>query len=338
MIKPSYDENRQILGEVFPLDTPFTVVLDSSEACNFRCSYCFRSDNNKQAWSYASKCDVMEWDTFLRAFDQIMEFPHDVKQISASHHGEPLVNKRLPLMVRHMRENGYEGRISMHTNASLLTPEYAVEIGEAGFSRIVISVQGVDSENYKRICSYGIDYEEFIHNIEILYKHSRNNEWSTGIYVKIADEALKGHNEDEFYSLFRNITDRMYVEKVVPIWKNIESGDIQKTDEMMMSKFGNLFPKQQCCRILFDTIVVIPNGDIYPCTQLLGPECMGNIFKTTLLEIWNSKERRSMMQDMLRLNSPIMCKECYIPQNSIYTEEDMIDDYREEILRRLDGH
>ena len=27
-IKPSYDENRQVLGKIYPLSTPFTVILD----------------------------------------------------------------------------------------------------------------------------------------------------------------------------------------------------------------------------------------------------------------------------------------------------------------------
>lgn len=336
-IQPSYDTNRQILGKLFPLDTPNTVIIDSSELCNFRCSYCFRSDDNKENWSYAANQGIMDWDVFERTFEQIKMFPHDVRQISVSHHGEPLINQRLPLMVRYMREHGYSGRISMHTNGSMINRDNAKEIGECGFSRIIVSIQGVDPSYYLKTCSYKIDWEEFTSSLSLLYQAKEKVGNGTEIFVKIADVALSGRTEDDFYNIFNKISDRMFVEKVVPIWKDIDN-DINKNmteGNEVISKFGNKFPRQKCCRIAFDTVVVLPNGDIYPCTQLLGPQKMGNIFDTSLVEYWNSEDRKQLLRDILTLETPHMCDNCYILQNSIYTKEDMIDDYREEILGRM---
>ena len=115
IIKPSYDENRQMLGEIYPLDTPFNVIIDSSEVCNFKCNYCFRSTENKGNWGYASCNKNMEWDLFVKIVDQIKEFPNKVKQISLSNHGEPLCNRRLPDMVRYIKKEPRKNPLRIST-------------------------------------------------------------------------------------------------------------------------------------------------------------------------------------------------------------------------------
>lgn len=332
-ISPSYDTNRQVLGKIYPLDTPFNVIIDSSEACNFRCNYCFRYDTDKSNWSYAASCKIMDFGLFKQVYDQIGQFPTDVKQISLSNHGEPLCNRNVPDMVRYMRDNGYKGRISIHTNGSMLDKDYASELGKAGLSRIVISIQGMSSEKYKEVCGANVDFDRLCSNIETLYNASRDAEHRMQIDVKVADVALKEGEEEDFYRLFSPIADRVFVENIVPIWKNTPVGS-----DKGINKFGEEFKEQKCCPLVFHTIVVTPDGDIYPCTQLLNDYCLGNVRETTLKECWKSKERIQILKDILKLDRPKMCEGCGILQNSIYTKEDMIDSYREEILGRLHGH
>ena len=42
----SYSQDRNVLGKVLPLDTPYTVMVDISDMCNLRCNYCFRADES----------------------------------------------------------------------------------------------------------------------------------------------------------------------------------------------------------------------------------------------------------------------------------------------------
>lgn len=147
---PSYDRNRQVLGKVYPLAAPFTVILDASEACNFRCSYCFRSSGRSEAWGdYAKRKNNMSWEIFVKAAAQMMEFPEPVKMVSLSCHGEPLCNRRLPDMVRYVKAQGFGGRVSIHTNASMLDERYALDLADSGIDKIVVSLQGLDAATYK---------------------------------------------------------------------------------------------------------------------------------------------------------------------------------------------
>ena len=39
-IKPGYDNVRQRLADIVPLEAPFTMFIASTQKCNFRCFYC----------------------------------------------------------------------------------------------------------------------------------------------------------------------------------------------------------------------------------------------------------------------------------------------------------
>lgn len=329
-IKPSFDENRQRLGEVLPLKAPFNVILDSSEVCNFKCGYCFRADKNRAVWGYAQKNRLMEWDLFVCAVGQIMEFEEPVRQISLSNHGEPLCNRRIPDMVRYIKAKGFTGRVSIHTNASLLDEEYVLDLADSGIDKVVVSLQGLTSEKYKEVCGAAVDVEHLYKMLALFYENKKN----TMLHIKIADAALEQGEEEAFYERFLPVADRVFVEKVVPIWKDTEASRKQ-LQEMTQNKYGARFPKQKCCPVLFHTMVVTPDGDVYPCTQLLYPKPLGNIRESTLVRLWNSEARKGLLRGQLELCAPEICEGCYIKDNSIFAEEDFIDAYRGEILKRL---
>lgn len=329
-IEPSFDENRQPLGKVLPLVSPFTVVIDVSEVCNFRCKYCFRANQDTKAHGYAIKNNLMEWNTFTHIVEQVLEFPEPVKQISLSGHGEPLCNKQVPDMVRYIKEKGITSRSSLHTNASLLDKEYAERLADSDIDRVVVSLQGMTSEKYKEVCGAVIDYERFYENLAFFSERKQH----TQLYIKIADMALDEGEEEQFYKRFLPIADRVFVEQIVPIWKETEFF-MEQEAEVKKNKYGEEFPKQHCCPVLFHTMNVTPSGDVYPCTQLLYPEPIGNVWGSSLLKIWNGAEKKKLMQEQLELHSSEICKGCYIKNNSIFTKEDLIDEYRNEILKRL---
>lgn len=327
-IMPSFDPNRSVLGEILPLKTPFNVIIDASERCNFQCKYCFRNDIDKSKWGYAKDNQLMEWDVFEKTVEQLKEFEDEIRQISLSNHGEPLCNRKIPDMVRYIKAQGIHSRISIHTNASLLNRAIIDDLIDSNINRIVVSLQGMTSGKYWEICHAKINFEEFYDNLTYLYRNKKH----TQLHIKIMDVALEKGEEDCFYRRFLPIGDRVFIEKKVPIWKGVESG---KGENEVENKYGNHFPLQKCCSLIFHTIVVIPNGDVYPCTQLLREDKLGNINEATLREMWEGNERRNLLLRQCELNNPEICEGCYIRQNSIYAKEDMIDEYRLQIRERL---
>jgi radical SAM protein with 4Fe4S-binding SPASM domain len=332
IIKKSFSEDRCILGKVLPLETPFTILIDTSDVCNFKCNYCFRSFSNDADVGDYRKNRLMEWDTFIKIVEQMKEFPQQFKRISLSHQGEPLCNKLIPRMVTYLKEQGFTGSTEFHTNASLLNPQLIKELTDAKIDRIVISLQGINKTAYKTTCNIEIDFDEFYENLKLLY----DNKTNTMIHIKIVDAALKENEKAEFYDKFSRVADRVFIESIVPLWKGMKNETISE-ESGLINKYGDSFAKQECCPLLFYTINVLPDGTIYPCSELIPPFKLGNIKSTTLLEAWNSKERKEFLENMLQngRDNISICKDCYIPQNTVMTEGDSIDKYRYEILKRL---
>ncbi|MBP3285039.1 MAG: radical SAM protein [Clostridia bacterium] len=326
----SYQTKRVKLGDILPLDTPFSITLDVSEVCNLRCSYCFRCSEENRTNSYAWKNNLMEEGTFYRAVSQIKEFPDKVKKISLSGHGEPLCNRKIIEMIKYLKVELPETVIEIHTNATLLDEAYALALAESGIDKVNISLQGLSAEKYKEVCGGNINFEKFLAAIEILYKNRKN----TIVNVKIVDAALdEENNEKRFHELFDKISDHAIIEKVVPIWKIAEYRNSKETT----NKFGEEIPYQRCCSLLFYSLYVAPDGTIYACSQPEVSFNLGTIFDTTLLAAWNGEKRKNFLLSHLELGRATIedCKDCYIAQNSIMTEEDTLNDSYEDILKRM---
>ena len=274
----------------------------------------------------------MDWDTFVKAVAQIMEFDDEVRQISLSGHGEPLCNRNLPDMVRHIKAQGIRSRVSIHTNASLLDQDLADDLIDADIDRVVVSMQGISSKKYWEVCRAKIDYEQLFMNLKYFYENKKKH---MQIYIKIMDVALDEGEDKIFYQSFAPIADRVFIEQEVPIWKGLE---LSKGKNEIENKYGNSFPMQKCCPLIFHTVVITPNGDVYPCTQLLRDDKLGNVNENSLRELWECRDRIELLVRQCELDNPRVCDECYIRQNSIYSVEDMIDEYRVRIKERLLEH
>ena len=145
--------------------------------------------------------------------------------------GEPLVNKELPIMIRHLKFCNVTESIAIITNGLLLRPELSQNLIDAGADHIRISLQGMTKEKYWDVCGRVIDFQALKENIKYLY----DNKQGCQIYVKIADIALEEGEEEIFYETFNKISDRMFVEKIRPMFHELHEN---AQGEKMLSKYG----------------------------------------------------------------------------------------------------
>lgn len=334
LVKPSFNTKRTVLGENLPLQSPYSVILDVSERCNFKCSYCFRAKKRDESWGFAAARSMMSLETFHSAAQQLKAFQRKIKLVSLSGHGEPMTNPHLPDMVQFLDSLDVAQEIDMHTNASLLSNDNIEKFAQAGFTRIVISLQGVDEESYRKTCGAKIDFDQFYTNLAQLYQIKPE---TLSLHIKIADVALGrgeeyANNHQQFHDLFGRIADHIYVEKTVPIWDNIKI----ETDGVT-NKFSHTTGGTDYCSLVFYKMMVDPDGEIYPCTRLPPPMSLGNISNTSLIEAWQGELRSRFLSDHLckTRHNHQPCKGCFIPINSITSEKDTIDKYRDVILERM---
>ncbi len=330
-IKPICGIERVKLAKAVPLKTPFSIFIFPTTYCNFRCNYCGHSlGYTKMKELYDFTPMTMEMPVFVRTIEQIAQFPEKLKLLSLTGHGEPLMNPNISDMVAYAKKCNIAQRIEIISNGSLLTRDKAMLLDEAGLDAVRISLQGLSSEKYKQICSVRIDFDNLVDNIRFLYENRKNCQ----VYVKIMDIALEEGEEQKFYDIFGDITDRMYVEFCKPVYEGVNYENVTTTTD----RYGNTHEKRDICPLCFYMLSVFPNGDVEPCDSIYKPIILGNVNKKTLTQMWGSealRQFRIMHLEKERSNN-FKCKVCCAPDD-VSHPEDALDHAATDILLRLEG-
>ncbi len=319
-IKPAYGETRARLKDVIPLRTPYSIYFFPTNLCNFRCTYCAHGGGLKNfEEEYGLKLESMSLETFTRAIDQISKFEDKLKVLNLSGQGEPLLNRYLPEMIEYAKKMDVADRIEIITNASLLNEELSNRLIDSGLDTIRVSLQGVTSKKYKDICGKDIDFDKFVAELKYLYSIKKQCQ----IYVKVMDVSLDEGEEEQFYNIFRDISDRMYVENCKPVYDGVES---TKDIDVSTDRYGLKSEYRHVCPLPFYMLGILPDGTISPCETIYVPDILGNVWTDDISEVWTGDKMKAfqkMQMDKLRHTNP-KCARCCAP-NDVSRPEDVLD-------------
>ena len=334
-IKPNYDTKRKKLAEVIPLAAPFTVYIEQTKYCNFKCFYCIHSTRDEADGEFRALGHCMQHMDevfFEKIIRELKEFPQDgIKRIVFSGLGEPLMNPRLPEYVRMVVEAGIAGRVEIITNGLLLTPEKSRALVAAGITNINISVQGLDAAGYEETCGIRIDFEHYLENLKYLYEHKGKVQ----IYIKAIDATLgTKENEEKFFEIFSPFADRIYIEHLVVMQQQMDG--LREIVDGTKNFYGEeLDVNRKVCAQSFYFMQIGCEGDIFPCpVPGLGKNLsMGNAKEHTLTEIWNGSRRRGFLRKMLKKEKDQIpdCATCTC-FNAINNLMEQLDDDAERLL------
>lgn len=324
-------DDRVPLSEAVPLATPFTLNIFPSNICNFRCRYCAQSLGSEVLRrEYDLPPQNMSLELMELVVQQASEFPQPFKLVSMMGHGEPLCNPDLPEMVGMVKRAGVAERVDIITNASLLTPQYSDRLLEAGLDVLRVSLQGVRSEAYWTTSRVKLNFEEFYQNLEYFYRRRGN----CRLYVKVVDAALDDGEEDIFFQRFAPITDRMFIDRIKPVYSGVEYTEAER--DLGTDRYGQKHGRRLVCPQPFYMLSVWANGDVAPCDALYKACCLGNITTSTLRSMWTSDRKKDFCRLQLlglRENDPA-CAKCCAPDD-VQHKEDVLDEKRLELLAKF---
>uniref|UniRef100_A0A6H1ZTL0 Putative iron-sulfur cluster-binding domain contining protein n=1 Tax=viral metagenome TaxID=1070528 RepID=A0A6H1ZTL0_9ZZZZ len=307
-------DNRVRLETVLPLRTPYLVYLDPSDLCNFKCSYC--PTGNRELVDKYRKSQLMDYDLYRKIIDDLCTMPDPIRTLRLYKNGEPLMNPRFANMVEYAKNSGRFLKVDTTTNGSLLWPSQNVKLIEAGLDAIFISVPG----------DYGTKYVE---NVRNLYEMGRG---LCQINVKII--STKDTTEDvkqKFLDDFGNISDQIFIENLAECWPEYEILEVNKT----VGLFGQELKDIKVCSYIFYSLVINSNGTVSLCCQDWKHKLIiGDLKTEKFKDIWNGRKLKDYQMshlEGLRWLIPV-CGDC---GQLLYGEPDNIDEFRKEILRRI---
>ena len=320
--------DRQDLSAIIPLPKPFTVLIEPSSLCNFRCIQCFQSISGKNYFNDSK--GNMSVDDFCRIIDGLKNWNgQKLKVLKLCIYGEPFVNKDFCTMLKIAKEAGIAERIETTTNASLLTQEIAENLVKYQLDYLRVSIYSPFQDKHDIITGVSFPISEIHNNLLQLRRiKERNNSTRPFVCCKMLD------SYDDEVKIFRqnyiDVADEIFIDKphgwIHTNDKNFLESYYQEKYKTACSDLSNCDTKQRCCPMGFTTMSVRSNGDVFPCcVDFLGGTKIANISEGTLEEIWNSDKWKNFQRMQLDFKSSTnsSCRNCDFFHNGHYIKDNI---------------
>lgn len=321
----NYDE-RLDLANAIPLKNPLVVYVEPSSFCNLECRFCPQHTGKGEFPKHN-----MELATFQKILHDIGNFKNKPRLMRFCGIGDPLFNKQTAKFVQLASISGVVDRTELITNGILLNDEIIESFSE-NLGRLVISVEGLSSDDYSNFTLRNVNFDKFVSKIE---KFHGIRGRKCKIHIKIHNQAvLEEDQRNKFFNIFSSICDEIYIENLVDLWPEkksnlgMDSGHRFVDDEIK---------KSIVCPQIFKSLQVNADGRVLPCcVDWKSMNIVGDIKESSLLEVWDGPQISSLREKHLKGErydfSP--CKGC---NHNEYSEQDNLDNLAEDIYVKMFG-
>ena len=121
------------------LPSPIEAYFEVANRCNSLCATCPLTFSPQES---AKNLGLAE-------LERLVEQMPDLRRAVLHGIGEPLLNRELPAMIRHLKSRGVY--VLFNTNAALLTRRRQVELIESGLDELRVSIDGSTPETYLKV-------------------------------------------------------------------------------------------------------------------------------------------------------------------------------------------
>lgn len=331
-------QNFVPLADVAPLPTPFTIHIDPTNACNFRCVFCPTGDLDLLKTINRPK-GTMRLEFFQKLIDDIGKFDSKLRKLQLYKDGEPLLNKQLPKMIAYAKQKQAAESVETTTNGALLTVEKSKQLIDAGLDVIRVSIEHVNDEGYSKITQNYSDYNQIRSNIENLFNLKKQANSDLIIHAKIVDANLSDSEKQKFYDDFSSISDTINIDSLMD-W---DGSDTYGRDFAMgqkletgMNGVTKINSQRSVCSAPFKSMAVNFNGQVSVCCVDWGFETLiGDSHEESLLDIWNGEAMRKFRIIHLegKRNTLSACADCQYMHG--FSEYENLDGVADKLLAEL---
>lgn len=295
-----WSEEPSFFEPIYKGDRPLSVTIDITSACNLHCPFC-------SVDAGTSKADDLTMDDIVPLVEQIRKLKPTPLGISG---GEPLLKKEMLLYILEELSPVKEMVVSVFTNGTLVTKDYAQQLHDAGAKFVRVSVDGHTEKLHDAIRGKGA-FKKTLQGIRYLRE--------LGIHVDTISTISRLNYQylKEIIDFNRQISDSYGIAPVYPYGRATGKDLFLNADEIFKIKVANSRSEKIQVNVsprrctAGETLYITANGDIFPCIMLRFPEFkVGNIRKNDLCEIYKT----DLMQKILKwtIKDIEQCRDCDI--------------------------
>lgn len=322
-----------------PLPSPAEAYFEVANRCNSLCATCPLTFGPQES---AHNLGLAEFEAL------VAQLP-DLRRAVMHGIGEPLLNRDLPKMIRHLKQRGVY--VLFNTNAAMLTRRRQLELIESGLDELRISIDGSTPETYLKVRGIPI-FERVIENAAEMVRTKREvgseapriSFWVTGLRENLPElpgviELAARIGVDEVYlqrmvfsaiglavedqSIFRGY--REEAERIIDeaerlaerLGVRFRGAGAVSPREAIVERAEASFPWQGCTRPL-RLAYITANGNALPCciAPFTGVPyediILGNYIQDGVESVWNSDRYRQFRERLYSEQPEQACANCGI--------------------------
>jgi radical SAM protein with 4Fe4S-binding SPASM domain len=254
-------------------DVPFIDQVEVTSVCPMRCGFCPRGIPGKVTRPKGH----MDLALFERLLGQMHPAQASWRLLELHHLGESLVHPQLPRFVRAASERGIPTELS--ANPSLLTPELAHELLDAGIRRLVLSLDGIDEPTLTSIRGPAASFARAERHIEALLSQLVHRREPAQVVIQMLALERNAHQREAFLRRWATLG----IPYVATFIKALEGPDPDTGQEKPAPGFLCTFP--------WRSVVVLWDGRVVPCCRDDDARVvLGDLNRQDLREIWEGPE------------------------------------------------
>jgi len=305
--------------EKFSREFPGVVRIEPSSLCNLKCILC-------PTGTIKLNRGLMDPKTFDLVIKNILEHHKQIRVVVLYHGGEPLLNKKFPLMVKRIKEIGVPF-IKTVSNGMLLTDEMIEKICESGLDMIEFSLDGTSFEQNDFI-SRGCMGEEVVRKIKKLVAYKKANTFAhPDIYISTTQFVKRAQNTktEQFPFAPKYLVDAFSDEikqkditfKTTYAYKWPDMNVDGKQFSVLCNEAGS--QNKNYCDHVLNTVTIRWNGEVVPCCyDITSRVILGNIYDDNLETIWNNEQYLRLRMSIYEKKFFPLCDECNVVKNHKY--------------------
>jgi MoaA/NifB/PqqE/SkfB family radical SAM enzyme len=323
-----------------PLPSPTEAYFEVANRCNSKCVTC------PITFSPQEDAKQLSLEEFINLVDQLPDLRRAVMQGI----GEPLLNRQLPSMIRHLKDR--DVYVVFNTNAALLTPRRQLELIDSRLDELRVSLDGSTPETYLKV--RGIPaFDRVVDNVASMTRVQRERGestprvsfWVTGMRENlhelpgVIDLAARigveevylqrmvfGFNDEALARADESIYDQRYRQQAEAFIDEAErranaqgvrfrgAGALSPRESIVDRKPVDE-PWRECSRPL-RLAYITAQGSALPCCIAPFTDApydsiiLGNYLRDGVAAVWTGEAYRIFRERLYSSNPPAACKNC----------------------------
>jgi len=165
--------------------------ISVTDRCNFRCTYCMPKEVFGADFQFLPRADLLSFEEITRLARIFVDQGVEKVRLTG---GEPLVRRDIEKLIAMLTSIPGLADIALTTNGSLLTPQKARALKDAGLKRITISLDSLDEAVFQSMNDVGFPVARVLDSIKVADE--------TGLSpVKIDMVVKRGVNDDSILDM-----------------------------------------------------------------------------------------------------------------------------------------